>query len=457
MIALEGSMSEAVRVPTSETTLSEQLADYVTSCEFDDLPAAVVEHAKDLLINQLGLALSGRSSDVGGRAIALAHELSAGAGTSTLVGERHRVMLLDAIFAHSVLMGRELDDFSFPSALHVGRITHPIAWVLGERQRVSGRELLVAVVVGYDVACRLVPPQLLRDYLHLPQSAVTPLAAAAVAARLLRHDRARTTHAIAYAAHLGAGLVEDNDVMTSGVVARNGTLAALLAQPRTDQLRTIEGPRGLFATWFGVDARDVEPALASLGREFAIMGTSTKRFPGSASHILALEFTRELLTRAAASADDIAGLVVTLSEDFRGRFEYMERRIDLPDPTEHDVSHSLRAKLALLLAHGGIVYQPTRAHFDDPAVRAALAKVSLRFEPARSLDYGRVRLSLSDGRVLEREGLVQPYPKGDWSAWLREGGERYLSAAQISKLERLLTHLEEVEDVADVMACVRPD
>lgn len=450
-------MSEAVGVPTSQTTLSEQLADYVVSTEFDDLPAEVVEHAKDLLINQVGLALSGRSSDVGRRAIALAHELSAGAGTSTLVGERQRVMLLDAIFAHSVLIGQELDDASFPSALHVGRITHPVAWVLGERQHVSGRELLVAVVVGYDVACRLVSPELMRDYLHLPQGAVTPLAAAAVAARSLRHDRARTAHAIAYAAHLGAGLVEGAEVVTSGVLARNGTLAALLAQPRTDRLRTIEGPRGVIATWFGADMLDVESALASLGREFAIMGTSTKRYPGSASHILALEFTKELLTRSAASADDIVGLVVTLSDDFRARFEYIEQSIDIPDPTDHGVAHSLRAKLAVLLAHGGTVFQPTRAQFDDPAVRAALPKVSLRFEPARPLAYGRVRLSLSDGRSLEREGIFQPYPKGDWSAWLREGGEPYLSATRISKLERLLTHLEEVEDIANVMACLRPE
>jgi 2-methylcitrate dehydratase PrpD len=450
-------MGEAVGVQTGETTLSKRLADHVVSLEFDDLTADVVEHAKDLLINQLSLAFSGRSADVGMRAIALAHELSGGVGTSTLLGERRKVMMLDAIFAHSVLMGQVLDDFSFPSALHVGRVTHPIAWVLGERERTSGRELIAAVVAGYDVACRLVSPRLLRDYLHLPQSAFTPLAAAAVAARLLRHDRARTAHAIAYAAHLGAGLVEGSEVVTSGIVARNGTLAALLAEPRTDRLNTIEGAHGLFATWFGANARDAYPDLASLGHEFAIMGTSTKRYPGSASHILALEFTKELLAEAAARAEHVDSLVVTLDEDFRGRFELMEPLIDRPDATERDVKSSLRVKLAILLAHGSITYQPTLAQFADPAVRAALSKVSLRFERLPSIEYARVRLSLSDGRSLEREGLVRPYPKGDWSAWLRAGAERYLSAHQLSRLEHLLTHLEEVDDVADLMACVRPE
>ncbi len=408
---------------TAQPAVSERLADYVVSLDFAALPPEVVTHAKDLLVNQLGLALSGRQTIHGRRAIALAHELSSGAGGSTLVGERRKVTLLDAIFAHSILLGQLLDDVTFPSGLHIGRITHPVAWVVGERQHVPGRELIVAVVAGYDVACRLASSRLERDYIHLPQNALAPLAASAVAARLLGLDRARTAHAIAYAAHLGAGLVEGSAIATSGVIARNGTMAALLAEPRADGLRTIESPHGLFATYFHTTMAALDDALGSLGHEYAIMGTSTKRFPGSASHI---------------------------------RFEFIEPPIDAPDMARGEIGRSLRVKLAALLAHGRPSYQPTPAELDDPDVRGALAKVSLGFEEGRSLAYARVRLTLRDGRTYEHEGTFRPYPKGDWSAWLHRGGEADLSDRQVAQLERLLTELETVDDVADVMACTVP-
>ena len=438
--------------------VSERLADYVVALDVRDLPAVVIAHAKDLLVNQLALALRGRDTANGARAIALAHELSAGAGGSTLVGEGRKVTLLDSIFAHSVLIGQLLDDVTFPSGLHIGRITHPVAWIVGERQHASGADLITAVVAGYDVACRLALPALERDYVHMPQNALAPLAAAAVAARMLGLDRARTAHAIAYGAHLGAGLVEGGEAVTSGVIARNGTLAALLAEPRRDGLRSIEGAHGLFATYFHVAMTDFDDALDSLGREYAVMGTSTKRFPGSASHILGLEYTQELMRRASVESDDIERVLVTLSEDFRGRFDFIEPLNGEPDRTPGYTARSLRVKLAVLVAQGRPSYQPTPADLDAAEVRGAPAKIALAFEEGRSLAYARVRLTLRDGRSYEREGMFEPYPKGDWSAWLRTGGsDAGLSDRQIARLERLLAGLETIDDVAEVMACTVPE
>jgi len=442
---------------TRQLAVSERLADYVVSLDLRDLPGAVVTRAKDLLINQLSLGLSARGTPYGKRAIALARELSAGGGQSTLIGERRKVTMLDAIFAHSMLLGQVLDDVTFPSGLHIGRITHPVAWVVGERQHVSGRDLIAAVVAAYDVACRLAVPALERDYVHMPQNALAPLAAAATASRVLGLDRARAAHAIAYAAHLGAGLVEGSEIATSGVIARNGTLAALLAQPRSEGLATIESDHGLFATYFRT-TMSFDDALASLGREYAVMGTSTKRFPGSASHILALDYTQELMGRANADSEDIAEVLVTLGEDFRGRFAFIEPQNGLADWSADRIAHSLRVKLAVLVAEGRPAYQPTPADLERAERRGAPAKIALAFEKGRSLAYTRVRMTLRDGRAYEREGTFEPYPKGDWSAWIGRGGvDAGLSDPQIAGLERLLTDLESVNDVADVMARTVPD
>ena len=439
-----------------DLAVSERFAQFTVSLRFEDLPTEVVEHAKDLLVNQLAVAFAGRSTDLGKRAIDLAHQLSPGSGTSTILGERRRAAMLDAIFAHSILIGQDIDDATLSKPLHIGRVTHPIAWVLGERERVTGRELITAVVLGYDVPHRLAFPRLIRNYNRLSQNAFSPLAAAAVAARLLRLDTARTAHAIAYAAHLGMGLIEGAEVATTGLVARDGVMAALLAEPRTTGLRTIESPRGLFATVFNTEPEDLEAHLATLGREFAIMEASTKRYPSSASHILPLEFTKQLVDETSARADDVQSLVVTVSEDFQGRFAFRER-IDRPDATETDATRSLQLKLALVLAYGEIVPAPGLAQRDDPVIRRLLPKIELRFEPGLRLDEARATLALAGGRNATREGTFRPYPKGDWSAWIRRDGERFLPERKLVELERLLTSLEDVDDIAAVMECVVPD
>jgi 2-methylcitrate dehydratase PrpD len=440
----------------SDRPVSERLAEYVVSLRFADIPDEVVEHAKDLLIDQVGLAFGGRSTPAGKRAIALAHEMSAGAGTSTLVGERRRVALLEAVFAHSVLLGYMLDDVAIRTILHIGRVAHPVAWVLGERQRASGRDLITAVVLAYDLAHRLAEPRLARDYVRQPHNAFAPFAAVAVAARLLRHDVAHAADAIAHAAHLGMGLVEGTRVETAGMIARSAVTAAFLAEPGGDGPRAIESPRGLYAAFFRTSPEGLEERLAQLGRDFAIMETSTKRYPGSASHIVPLELTSEFVRESRLSEDDMRTLRVTLSEDFRGRFDHMESRIDVVDPTDTDIARSLRVKLAIILTRGKIVPVPARADFTDAAVRRALPKVELAFAPGPT-DRAAVRIERRDGSVVEREGTFTRYPKGDPSERLRRDGARFLSEPKLAELERQLTHLEDVPDVSAILASTVPD
>jgi hypothetical protein len=114
-------------------------------------------------------------------------------------------------------------------------------------------------------------------------------------------------------------------------------------------------------------------------------------------------------------------------------------------------------KLAVLVADGRPAYQPTPADLEKAERRGAPAKIALAFEHERSLAYTRVRLTLRDGRTYEREGSFEPYAKGDWSAWIAQGGtDAGLSDRQIAQLERQLTDLENVNDVAEVMACTVP-
>src|SRR6266542_6670013 len=114
-----------VHAPAVATTrlASERLAEHVVGLRFGDLPAEVVERAKDLIAYDLGVAFAGRFTEAGRAAVALAHDLSAGGGSSTILGERRRATMLDAIFANSELMGLD-DDHHLASKVRGGPTPH---------------------------------------------------------------------------------------------------------------------------------------------------------------------------------------------------------------------------------------------------------------------------------------------------------------------------------------------
>jgi 2-methylcitrate dehydratase PrpD len=439
-------------------TVAERLAEHVVSTRFEALPGEVVAHAKELLAFNLSVAFAGRFTEKGKAAVALAQQLSAGCGTSTIVGHKARATLLDAIFAHSELLAHN-GDIHLGAKLMTGSPSQPVAWVLGEQAHVSGRELITALVVGYDAAAKLTEPLPMDgDYVRMPHKcAAAPFGPAAISARLLRQDRPRAAETLARAAHLCMGVNEGYDeASVFPLMARNAVVAAMLPPLRDkESLEAIESPHGLYAAFFGGVPHGLEDRLATLGREYSILRSATKRLPGSECHVAPLETMHALLAAAGLKAKDIENLVVTLPQEFEGRFAKIEPIIERASLREADLIYSLRARLAVLAVEGQIV-SPTLDRFNSPVARAVSAGITLRFE-RRPENYARIEIRTRDGRTLMREGTIAPRPQRNLSAWLRADGPRFLSDAKLAKLERLIVNFEDVPDVAEVLACTIPD
>jgi 2-methylcitrate dehydratase PrpD len=226
----------------SAPTISELIADYVVGVRFTDLPAPVVERAKELLLFSLGAGLRGRAISAGQQAVRAALELSDG-GRCSIIGERRKVAVLDAAFANSALMDvTGIKDLLEPSGVIPGHTVHPAAWAVGEWAESSGQELLTAVVVGYDVMAKL--HNGLLDYdSAVPRptkAAVEPFGVAAVAARLLGLSREQTADAMGLAGDFVTGSYEGHLAPTMHPMAcRNGVLAAMLARAGMPGARTI--------------------------------------------------------------------------------------------------------------------------------------------------------------------------------------------------------------------------
>lgn len=130
---------------------------------------------------------------------------------STIIGQAQAVSPLDAAFVNAV-MGHGLvrEDMHAASISHLGVAVLPAALALSQQVRISGRDFLSAVVVGYEVGARvgraLMDARIAR--IHRPTGISGPLAAAAAGSRILGLNVTQTTHALALAANTVGGFNE---------------------------------------------------------------------------------------------------------------------------------------------------------------------------------------------------------------------------------------------------------
>jgi 2-methylcitrate dehydratase PrpD len=205
---------------------------------------------------------------------------------------------------------------------------------LSEKDHVTGRELLSAIVIGCDVMYRLllsVRPSSGKRGFH-SHGIGGPFGAMAVAGRLMRLSDAQMLHAFGIAGSHSAGTMEYDQTggevkrVHAGIAARGGLQAALLARlGLTGPPTIIEGKRGFCRVF--ADQYDIDVITQDLGSDFKIMRIWFKIFPCVAT---------------------VQGVIDTLAKIID------EHQIRAADVEEIKVGISETS-----LSHGGAIYEPT--------------------------------------------------------------------------------------------------
>src|SRR5581483_9713135 len=156
----EGLRLKANRQAKGPTMAEEtaKLAAYVAGLKFEDIPPEVRERAKALTLDFLGSAIRARrdaesTASLFGTLQALALDVP---GESTVFGDGRGwtpavAALLNGALGHSL----DFDDTHADASLHPSAPVVPAAFAVGELVGASGREVLTAIVAGYEVCCRL--------------------------------------------------------------------------------------------------------------------------------------------------------------------------------------------------------------------------------------------------------------------------------------------------------------
>jgi 2-methylcitrate dehydratase PrpD len=227
------------------------LANFVAGHPSRGWSDAVDHEAQRTFLNWLGCAIGAAHHEAGLAALRACQVLEP-APQATVLGRRERLDIANA----ALVNGINSHTFDFDDT-HLKTIIHPAGPVasallaLAEKNGASGRQLLDALVLGIDVACRvgnmMYPDHYDRGW-HITGSTGV-LGAAAACARLLGLDAAQTQMALGIAASQPVGLREQFGTMTKpfhpGAAAKAGLMSALLAQQGfTASARALEAPRG---------------------------------------------------------------------------------------------------------------------------------------------------------------------------------------------------------------------
>lgn len=395
-------------------TLTEDLSAWALGVRTEELPADVIELAKDCLLDHVAAALHGMrqpwSGFVAEQAIA-----EGGAAQASIYGTSRRVparaaAMVNGTAAHAF----ELDDWHAGSLSHLGACVIPAVLGVAEQHHLSGRQALAAIVAGFEVMARagmaVVPTVIIHGF-H-PTGTHGPMGAAAAVANLLQLAPSQATSAIAIAASCAGGLMEfsqDPQGMMvkrfhAGRAAESGVLSARLAE------RGLTGPKSALDGKFGyahVFSREPRPEVLTqgLGEDFQIRHNNIKLYACCGALHAGMDIASDMVKRHGLETSDIAEIV------FGGNQSHLVRHTHPRPDSVMAAQYSMPYALAVALT--GRALDPRM--FDEGAFHdaellrvAALVRVELHPEVEKAYPAklgAHLQIRLRDGRVLERMQL----------------------------------------------------
>jgi 2-methylcitrate dehydratase PrpD len=396
------------------------IADFVSRLSYEQIPAAVRERIKLLMLDSLGCAIYGANLEWCRILRGTLEKLDA-TRTTSLWGTNARLSSDHAALVNGTqVQGFELDDVHRKAVLHVGAVTLPALIAVAESHAtLSGRDFLTAAVAGYEIGPRV---GLCMGQEHIGQgwhsgATVGIFSAAAGAARGLKLNPEQTVHALGIAGTQSSGLMAAQygamvKRMHAGRAAQSGLYAALLAANGfTGIVDVFEAPYGGFCTTFSrsQDRFNLNALSADLGRKFETLGIALKFYSCVGSNHTTLDALADIRKRRPFALDEIKDIVVYGSQ-------VTADHVGWPYKPEGLTAAQLNLPfcVATLLIEGDVfVDEFTPDCVDDPARIALSRKVRVVHDPditglgAAHRHKVRVEVHFRDGAI-ERETREAP-------------------------------------------------
>lgn len=438
---------------------------FVGGLKLADVPPAIVDKAKLVFLDTLGIALASSTMDFGAMVTRVAQRLG-GAQHSLLLGSSIRVAAANAVIANGTLAhGLDYDDTLEEAIVHTGSCAWMTALAVGEEVGASGAAVLEAAIAGTEVLCKvgLVAPGKFHARGFHPTALCSTFGAAAAAGKLYGLDVNQWADALGLCGSQSSGIIEYladgtwTKRLHPGWSAHGGVIATLLAREGfRGPARVFEGTHGFFSAFGGKNEYRYEKIL-ELGKAWEIPRLTFKSYPcGSISHPY-MDCARKIKQQHAPEPEQIAEVICRTAEGPVHRL--WEPLADKQRPvSSYGAKFSLPYSIAVMLVRGraGLEEFSDEA-IGDPAVLALAKKVRYELDP--TIDYprhfsGHVKVRMKDGSVLEenqphpRGGFEDPLPPQEIVAKFRANASLVLSAGRVDQIVDAVNRLEQMPAIS---------
>lgn len=451
--------------------LSQDFATLTVETTYEAIPEAARERAKQSIMDTLGVIIAASALSPSVKpVIELSQEIGGREEASILGFEGRKVPALTAAFANGA-MAHCLDyDDHAPEGHHPSSAIIPATFALAERAGgISGREMIAATAIGQDIFLRLRRNVPWKQDWHLTP-VIGVFSTTAAAARVMGLNHAQVVGALGIAGSQAAGTMElgygvgsDLRGMYAGFSAKQAVLSALMAERGVIGPGSIfEGKAGFFRTYFGGEY-DRGGILKDIGRDYTGDSILFKAWPSCGMSHSYIHAMTGLMQAHDLRHEDIREIKVHVGDFAQTLCTPIEKRRAPTGPM--DAKFSIPWCIALAAVRQTVQLGDfTDAALKDPEVLAVAAKVVPVPDPSANwsakLPYGRVEVTMADGRSFERIGDNVPgeaeAPLG-WDALIAKFSEaasfsqKPVASAAIGRVRDLIRELEHVDDASEVI------
>ncbi len=446
---------------------TEKLAKFIVDFDVSQLTARDIEQTKTSILDTIGAMLVGAKGPVGSILTDYIKQIG-GSSQARLIGSGIKTSVINAALANGTFAHGE----DYDAHPHTSVIMLPVALALGEYRKLSGKKILQAYAVGWEIRVRLNRGQgnvQFKAGFHSTPLQGT-LGAAAEAAKLLGLNVTQTRAALGIAASMASGIMQNFGTYTKplhgGHAASSGLEAAILAAKGfTGDPDVLEAPKGYFYV-YGHEQADIRRLTENLGKPPLAIGEANafnvKRWPNCYANHPPIAAVLSLIEKHHVKPEEVKAIdVVTFAKPPAALIRTNPQR-------GFEGKFSMQYSIATALADGKVdLGSYTDEKLARPLVQQLMKKITVSqhpdtvdLPPSLFWEYPFqgviITLRLNDGRVLSEREDHEHDLKGE------EIGAKYwenasmggISSKDIGHSIELIKGLEDVGNITELMDTV---
>ncbi len=449
-------------------SLTQEVAEFIVRTTYQDIPLEAIKIAKRCLIDGTGVILGG-SSDKASMILRKYLESMSGKPESSVLGSKLKVPTPSAALTNGA--SGHVQDFDDTQLSHSpdrisGLLTHPTTPVLaatfaiGEAMGISGKELLTAFSLGFEVECKMAeaihPIHYGKGY-HTTGT-IGAFGAVTAVGKILGLPEDKMRYALGIVASMSAGIRANFGTMTkslhAGRAAENGVVSARLSKLGfTSDPNVLENPWGFFKI-LG-DGFDPDKISGRLGNPYTIIdpGVSIKPYPSGVLSHPSMNAMLDLVKEHDLKPEDVAEIHLYAGSNILNPLRYA-----LPQ-TGLEGKFSLPFCLtSILIRHRAGIREFSDEFVRSPEVQEMMKRVKTIHDPEIEAKgfakiLSRLEVRLKNGRILKKDSA--PYKGGPENPLSEaELDDKFSTCAELAlpreKFSRTLDLLKEIEKLQDI-------